>query len=111
MSFEDFMAKIRYWDNLFARWMMRHFYMLFFEFVLVVIFFWFIFTTFRAIDIASTVSRDNVIEQLMLTQTTSTLIIVLLILLNSFWMLYIFNHINRVRAILKEISFYLTRRK
>ena len=111
MSFNDVMAKIRHWDSHFARWMMRHFYILFFEFVLVVIFFWFLFTLLRAIDAASRVSATSVTEQLLLTQSTTTLIIALLLLLNSFWMLYIFNHIDRLRVILKEISFNLTRRK
>ena len=111
MSFDDFMAKVRHWDSHFARWMMRHFYILFFEFVLVIIFFWFLFTLLRAIDTASQVSDKNITEQLLLTQSTSTLIIALLLLLNSFWMLYIFNHMDRLRVILKEISFNLTRRK
>ena len=111
MSFQEFMNKVRYWDNHFSRWMMRHFYILFFEFVLVIIFFWFLLTLLKAIDAASQVAANNVTEQLLLTQSTTTLIIALLLILNSFWMLYIFSHIDRLRVILREISFTLSRRK
>ena len=112
MSFNDFMTKVRHWDSHFARWMMRHFYILFFEFVLVIVFFWYLFTLLRAIDTAGHVAENSSItEQLLLTQSTTTLIIALLLLLNSFWMLYIFNHMDRLRVILKEISFNLARRK
>jgi hypothetical protein len=111
MSFEDFMGKVRYWDNHFARWMMRHFYILFFEFVLVIIFFWFLFTLLHSIDTASRVPENDITQQLLLTQSTTTMIIALLLLVNSFWMLYIFNHMDRLRSILKDISFNLSRRK
>ena len=111
MSFDDFMTKVRHWDSHFARWMMRHFYILFFEFVLVVIFFWFLFTLLHSVDTASQVPEHDITQQLLLTQSTTTLIIALLLLLNSFWMLYMFNHMERLRVLLKDISFNLSRRK
>lgn len=111
MSFADFMAKVRQWDNNAARWMMRHFYIIFFEFVLVVIFFVFLYNTYRSIDISHAVDEKNILEQLLVQQSTNTHIIVILMLLNSFWMLYIFNEITRLRTILKDISFYQSRRK
>ena len=111
MAFSDFMNKVRHWDMQAARWMMRHFYILFFEFVLVIIFFVFLFSTFRTIDVAHDAAKDNVMEQLLVQQATSTHIIIILMLLNSFWLLYMFNEIGRVRTILKDISFYQSRRK
>lgn len=111
MSFNDFMIKIRQWDNRSARWMMRHFYIIFFEFVLVIIFFIFFFNIFRSIDIASQVSREDLPAQLLVQQDTNTKIIIVLLLLNSFWMLYIFNGMQRIRSILKEISYNLMRSK
>jgi len=111
MSFDDFMAKIRYWDNRCARWMMRHFYIIFFEFVLVAIFFIFFFNTFRALDIFASVPSDDVIGNLLIQQNTHTLIIIVLLLLNSFWMLFMFNGLNRLRILLKDINFTLMRRK
>ena len=111
MSFDDFMAKVRQWDNRCAHWMMRHFYIMFFEFVLVIIFFVFLFNTFHTLDIRNEIPNNSLTEQLLVQQLTNTHLIILLMLLNSFWMLYIFNGMERLRVILKEISFNLSRRK
>jgi len=111
MSFNDLMNKIRQWDNRCAHWMMRHFYLLFFEFVLVIIFFVFLFNTFHTLDISNKVSGNNLTEQLLVQQSTNTHLIILLMLLNSFWMLYIFNGMERLRVTLKEISFNISRRR
>lgn len=105
------MNKVRQWDTQAARWMMRHFYILFFEFVLVIIFIVFLLNTYRTIDISHAASKDNVTEQLLVQQTSGTYIIIILMLLNSFWMLYMFNEISRLKTILKDISFYQSRRK
>lgn len=111
MSFDIFMSKVRQWDNFCARWMMRHFYIIFFEFVLVAIFFIFFFNVFRTIDISANVSSENVLEQLLLQQSVDLLIIIVLMLLNSFWMLFVFNGINRIRLVLRDISYSLMRNK
>ena len=111
MSFQDFMNKVRYWDNLCARWMMRHFYIMFFEFVLVILFFMFFFNNIIGVDLPAPVDGTNNVETILMQQATNTRIIVVLMLLNSFWMLYIFNGMNRLRVILKEISFTLSRRR
>ena len=111
MAFGDFMNKVRQLDTQAARWMMRHFYIIFFEFVLVIIFFIFLFSTFHTIDLSQQAEKSNILEQLLLQQSTNTHIIIILMLLNSFWMLYVFNEISRVRTILKDISFYQSRRK
>ncbi len=111
MSFQDFMVKVRQWDNACARWMLRHFYILFFEFVLVIIFFSFLINTLKTIDISSDIASNNIMEKLLLQQSINTLMIVFLLLLNSFWMLYIFNEILRMRTSLKDINFGLSRRR
>lgn len=111
MGFQDFMNKVRYLDNYYARLMMRHFYLIFFEFVLVIIFFIWFFKSMGSIDLAMRVSNKSAIEQLVLQEISNTQIIVILMLLNSFWMLYIFNGINRLRIILRDISFNLSRRR
>jgi hypothetical protein len=111
MSGDNFMTRIRQWDNNVARWMMRHFYIMFFEFVLVLIFFIFIFSTFRTIDISANVPVKNTTEQLLLQQSVNQLIIIILMLLNSFWMLFIFSGINRLRGALRDISYNLMRQK
>lgn len=111
MSFANFMNTVRQWDTQAHRWVMRHFYILFFEFVLVVIFFVFILSSKRTIDLAHDAVANNIMEQLLIQQSTGTHIIILLMLLNSFWMLYMFSEISRLKVILKDISFYQSRRK
>lgn len=111
VAYDNFMSKIRQMDNYFARWLMRHFYFLFFEIVLVGIFFIFIFNTFKAIDLAYNNAPQTSVEKLLAQQNINTLIIILLLLLNSFWMLYMFNGMERLRILLKDISFSLMRRK
>lgn len=111
MSFANFMNKVRQWDTQTSRWMMRHFYILFFEFILIIIFFIFLMSTFRTIDIARASAKENITEQLLIQQSTGTYIIIILMLLNSFWMLYMFSEVSRLKTILKDISFYQSRRK
>ncbi len=111
MSFNDLMNKIRQWDNRSAQWMMRHFYMLFFEFILVGVFVFFFMNTFKVVDASSSISRYDVAGNLLLAQTINTSLIVILLLFNSFWMLYIFNSILRLRGVLKNIDYNLSHRR
>jgi len=109
MTFNDFMAKIRYWDNLTAKWLMRHFYFMFFQIVLFVIFlFWFV-NMFHVIDVNYQIPKSSILERAIMTQSINMTIIVLLLLLNSFWLLYIFNGIQRLTNILKDISYNINR--
>lgn len=110
MSFEDFMAKVRQLDNRCARWMMRHFYILFFEFVLVIIFFIFFYNIFRVLDLSAQASPNNLLEQLLAQQAINSLIITMLLILNSFWMLFMFDGMNRLRILLREITYNISRR-
>lgn len=111
MKFSEFMAKVRYLDRTCARWMLRHFYIIFFEFVLVIIFFMFLFNTFHSLDLATRAARADLTTQLLSQKSINNLLITILILLNSFWMLYIFNEITRIRVVLKEISYNLLKIK
>jgi hypothetical protein len=110
MAFNDFMNKIRQWDNRSAQWMMKHFYMLFFEFILVGVFVFFFMNSFKIIDASDHLPNDAA-ASLMLAQTINTSLIVILLLFNSFWMLYIFNSILRLRGVLKNIDYNLSRRR
>jgi len=96
-------------DNLTAKWLMRHFYFLFFQVVLVVIFFFWLFNTIRVIDTSFQVSKSAVLERILMTQSVNTSIIVILLLLNSFWLLFIFNSIQRLSNLLKDISYNINR--
>ena len=109
MSFEDFMNRVRYWDNLTAKWLMRHFYFMFFQVVLFAIFFFWFVNLFHVIDTSQQIVKDNVGEEILKTMSVNMTIIVALLLLNSFWMLYIFNAIQRLHGILKDVSYNLSR--
>ena len=111
MSWNNFISKIRQVDQKFARWMMRHFYTLFFQLVLVAIFCFFLINTYNGLDAAAHTDPKNNIEQLLAIQTQNSIIIVGLLILNSFWMLFMFNGINRLRWLLKDINYSILRQK
>lgn len=111
MSFNEFMTKVRYWDNRLAKWITRHFYILFFEVFLVVIFLGLFVLFLKVIDASIIASRGSLIERLLLLQTWGSLLILLLLLLNSFWMLYVFNGVIRIKSLLREMNFTLSKRK
>ena len=111
MSFNDVMNKIRQLDNRSAQWIVRHFYILFFEFILVIIFVAAFINSLKIIDVSIDIQKSTVVEKLLMTQSINTLLIVILLLFNSFWILYIFGSLLKLRSILKNIDFNLSRRR
>lgn len=109
MSQNDFMNKVRYWDNLIAKWLMRHFYFMFFQIVLVIILVFWLTNTIQVIDASFQTADATPIERLVVTQSINTAIIVLLMILNSFWLLYVFNGIQRIRNVLKDVNFNISK--
>ena len=108
MSLEDFTNKIRQLDNFTAKWIMRHFYVTFFQATLFIIFlFWFV-NMFKVIDV-SQAPNQNLIERALVTQSVNMTIIVFLMLLNAFWTLYMFTGIQRLSNILRDINYNLSR--
>lgn len=109
MSYKDFMNKVRQLDNVTAKWMMRHFYFMFFQGVLVALFvFWFI-NTLKTIDISVQASDVSIIEKSLSLQNSNQALIVLVMILNSFWMLYIFNCMQRMITHIRDINFNFNR--
>lgn len=109
MRYSDFMNKVRHWDNQVAKWMMRHFYFLFFQIVLVAVFvIWFI-NLIGVVNSTLLSSPSGTIEKLLATQSINTSIIVFLMMVNSFWILYMFNSIMRIHTSLKDISYNTSR--
>lgn len=110
MSYNNIISKVRYWDNLTAKWIMRHFYFMFFQGALLVIFlFWFV-NMFDVIDANFRASKSSsVTEHILAAQSVNITIIVLLILLNSFWMLFVFSSIQRISTLLRDMSYHLSR--
>ncbi len=111
MGLNDFMNKVRQWDNRSAQWIVRHFYILFFEFILVIIFVATFINSLKIFDASMDVQKSNILERLLMAQTVNTLLIVVLLLFNSFWILYIFNSLLRLRSLLKNIDFNLSHRR
>ena len=111
MGFNDFMNRIRHWDNRSAQWIVRHFYILFFEIILVIIFISTFINTIKIIDVSIDIQKSTILERLLMAQTVNTLLVVILLLFNSFWILYIFSSLLRLRSLLKNIDFNLSRRR
>ena len=109
MSFNDLLNKIRHYDNMLARGMMRHFYFMFFQVILAIIFAVWFSNLLKVIDLAHYNADKSLVEEILLTQSINTTIIVILLILNSFWMLYIFNGMQRLGNLLKEISYNISR--
>ena len=107
----DFMNKVRQWDNRMAQWMIKHFYILFFEIILVGIFVAVFINTIKIIDINADIQKASILERLLMAQSVNTLLIVVLLLFNSFWILYIFSSLLKLRGTLKSIDFNLSRRR
>ena len=105
------MNKVRQWDNRTAQWVVRHFYILFFEVILVAVFIGVFINAIKIIDIATDIHKNDIIERLLMSQSVNTLLITILLLFNSFWLLYIFSGLLRIRSLLKNIDFSLSRRR
>ena len=111
MGFQDFMNKVRQLDNRSAHWISRHFYLLFFEIILVIVFLVFFVNALKTIDLSVEVNSGSMQERILLNQTIYISLIVILLLFNSFWMLYIFNSILRLRGVLRNIDYNLSSRR
>ena len=109
MSFNDFMSKIRYWDSLITRWIMRQFYL--FQIPLWIIFFVWLFNTLNIIDTQGHITDSMIAEKIQQTQSINVAILILILLLNSFWMLYMFNALQGIRLLLKDINYNTGRLK
>lgn len=110
MPYKHIINTIRYWDNLTAKWLMRHFYFMFFQIILVAIFLvWFV-NLFNVIDSTFHIPEEGTpIQRMLATQSINMTIVVLLIILNSFWMLFIFSAIQRIGNLLKDMTYHLSR--
>jgi len=111
LSFNEFATKLRQWDNRSNQWFSKNFSILLFELVLAVIFFFFINTMMDVFTLSSQVDHANIIEQILLSQAGFMMLIVLLLIFNSFLMLYLFNNMLKIRGVLKNLDYTLSRRR
>lgn len=110
MALNDFVHKLRHWDNAIARWMLRHVYYMFFQMVLLVIFFFWLFNMFNVIELNfETSPESSTIDRLLSSQSINITILVFLLFLNSFWLLYIFSGMQRIVNLLKDLNFHMSR--
>ena len=111
MGSNDLIYKIRQWDNRASQWMGRHFYIILFEVILAIIFLMAFINALKILNISFDVHKNNVADQLLLTQSFNTTLIVMLLLLISLGVLNIINSNSRLRGVLKNIEFNLTKRR
>jgi len=111
MAYNDFMNKIKQWDNRAAQWMGRHFYIILFEAILAIIFLFAFINALKILNTSFDVQKNNVTDQLLLTQSFNSILIVMLLILISLGVLNIINSNSRLRNILKNIEFNLNRRR
>jgi hypothetical protein len=111
LSFNDFTSKLRQWDNRSNQWFSKNFSILLFELILAVIFFFFINTMMDVFTLSSQVHRENMVEQILLSQSGFMMLIVLLLIFNSFLMLYLFNNMLKIRGVLKNLDYTMSRRR
>jgi hypothetical protein len=111
MAYKDFMNKLKQWDNRAAQWMGHHFYIILFEAILVLIFLFAFINGLKILNTSFDVQKNNVTDQLLLAQSFNSTLIVMLLLLISLGMLNIINSNSRLRNVLKNIEYNLTRRR
>ena len=111
MASQSFINKLRQWDAKANQWFFRHFYLLFFQVILVIAFVIFFGLTLNLITLSPAVDRSDLLDRLLLSQNASTLLIAFLLILNSFWMLFMLTSLFRIRSVLKNVDFNLSRRR
>jgi len=111
MASNDLMNKLKQWDNRAAQWMGRHFYVILFEAILAIIFLLSFINALKLINTSFDIQKGNVTDQLLLTQSINMTLIVMLLLLIALGVLNIINSNSRLRSVLKNIEFNLSKRR
>jgi hypothetical protein len=111
MAQNDFMYKIRQWDNRAAQWMGRHFYIILFEIILALIFLFVFINALKILNLSFSIPKDSISDQLLLSQSINTTLIVMLLILLALGVLNIINYNSRLRNVLKNIEFNLSKRR
>lgn len=111
MGYNDFLYKVKQWDNRAAQWMGRHFYIILFEIILAIIFLFAFINALKILNASFSIQNNSVADQLLLTQSINSTLIVMLLLLISLGVLNIINFNSRIRSVLKNIEFNLSKRR
>lgn len=105
------MNKVKQWDNRAAQWMGRHFYIILFEVILVIIFIMAFIIALKIVNTSFDIQKSNITDQLLLAQSYNSTLIVMLLLLISLGVLNIINNNSRNRGVLKNIEFNISKRR
>ena len=111
MAYNDVMNKVKQWDNRAAQWMSRHFYIILFEAILVIIFIFAFINVFKILNVSFDIQKYSVTDQLLFTQSLNSTLIVMLLILISLGILNIINSNSRLRGVLKNIEFNVCKRR
>ena len=111
MSYNDLMNKVRQLDNRAAQWMGRHFYIILFEIILAIIFIFLFINALKILNISFDVPRNSVTDQLLLAQSFNSTLIAMLLILIALGVLNVINSNSRLRGVLKNIEFNLSKRR
>ena len=111
MAYNDLLNKVKQWDYRASQWMGRHFYIILFEAILVIIFLFAFINALKILNTSFGVQKNNVTEQLLLAQSFNSMLIVMLLILISLGILNIINSNSRFRNVLKNIEFNLNKRR
>ena len=111
MTSNDLINKIRQWDNRAAQWMGRHFYIILFEAILAIIIILSFINALRLFDTGFDAHKASVTDRLLLNQSINATLIVMLLILISLGVLNIINSNSRLRSVLKNIEFNLSKRR
>ncbi len=111
MSYNDLMYKIKQWDNRAAQWMGRHFYIILFEVILAIIFILAFINALKIFNTSFDIHKESTTDQLLLSQSINSTLIVMLLILIALGVLNIINSNSRLRGVLKNIEFNLSKRR
>jgi hypothetical protein len=111
MAQSEWLNKIRQWDNRAGQWMSRHFYLIIFQVILIVIFGLAFFICLKMINTSFVVAKNDIPDQLLLIQTYNSMLMVVLLILLSLGVLNIINHNSRIKGAIKSIEFNLSKRR
>ena len=111
MAYNDMMNKVKQWDNRAAQWMGRHFYIILFEVILAIIFLFAFINAVKILNTSFDVRKESIADQLLLVQAYNSTLIVMLLILISLGVLNLINSNSRLRNVLKNIEFNLSRRR
>lgn len=101
----SFLEKYRQWDREVSKFLTRHFYFSFFQIVIGVVFAYWLISFINLLNILAKNKFETASELLLINQTLNISFMLFLLLLNSFWILYILNNSNRMANSMKNVSY------